>query len=140
MVEAANQLRWPFWDYAAAPPAGLPALPDIITDASVQIEGQNGRQQLNNPLARYDFRDPSVLIYNPINTWMSTYRWPSAGPNPVSDNQRAARAFANVRQNLQDQVFSMFTRCDNYLGFSSDQAGGSSFRCSNNIETTHNTV
>lgn len=141
MVDAANQLRWPFWDWAAVPPNNLPALPLMVTDVHVEVNGPNGRARIINPLFRYDIRDPSQMFYGPLNTWKRTYRWPTnAGPDPVSDTQRAVRAFGNVRRNLQDQIYAMFTRCNNYLGFSSDQAGGSSFRCSNNIESIHNTV
>lgn len=141
MVGAANLLRWPYWDWAGIPPNNLPALPLMITDERVTVDGPNGRQTINNPLFRYDIRDPSQMFYSPLTTWRRTYRWPTGGgSNPVSDNGRAARAFGNVRRNLQDQIYNMFTRCNNYLGFSSDQSGGSSFRCSNNIESIHNTV
>lgn len=141
MVRAAHELRWPFWDWGVIPPSGLPALPHIITDVNVDVDGPNGRRRIVNPLFRYDIRDPAQMVYTPLNTWKRTYRWPTNdSPNPVSETPRAAKAFANVRGNLQSQVYNMFTRCNNYLGFSTDQAGGSSFRCSNNIETIHNTV
>lgn len=46
----------------------------------------------------------------------------------------------SIRQNLQDQVFNMFSTCDEFIEVGSDAQGQSSSRCSNSIEGIHNTV
>ncbi|KAF2166719.1 hypothetical protein M409DRAFT_54512 [Zasmidium cellare ATCC 36951] len=141
MVAAANQMRWPYWDWAAKPPAGRPHLPKIVTDYEVTVNGPKGTTTFRNPLFRYDFTDSSGMYYSPFTTWKRTYRYPSTnGVNADSQTQSATNAFNNVRQSLTDQIYQLFTNCHDYLHFSNDDAGSSSAGCSLSLESIHNTI
>lgn len=141
MVAAANQMRWPYWDWAAKPPAGRPHLPKIVTDYEVTVNGPKGKTTFVNPLFRYDFKDSSGMYYSPFTTWQRTYRYPSTnGVNAASDTQSAINAFNNIRQSLTDQIYQLFTNCHDYLHFSNDDAGSSSAGCSLSLESIHNTI
>lgn len=143
MQGAANSLRWPYWDWAAKVPSGRPAFPAIFTDVTVTVQGPTGQQTFTNPLYRYDFKgnEQSNMFYGPFTDWTKTYRYPNSNSASASSNNGAvASAYSNGRQNLQDQVYQLFTNCKDYLHFSNDDAGSSSTSCSNSIETVHNTV
>lgn len=143
MVTAANQLRMPYWDWAAHPGNGRPVLPLMISDVTVTVTGPNGKKTFTNPLFRHDFQDPSQLFYGspPFTKWMSTYRWPNnLSDSPTSQTSKCAAAYSASRQSLQDQMYSLFTRCTDYLHFSNDMAGSSSTACSTSLENIHNTV
>lgn len=143
MVNAANQMRWPYWDWAAHPASGLPTLPRIVTDYSVTVNAPSGQRTLNNPLFRYDFtqQEMSSMYYGPFVNWPKTYRYPSANDgSSASNTQSCINAFESARQSLQDQVYSLFTQCKDYSHFSNDDAGSSSTQCSNSLEGIHNTV
>lgn len=143
MVNAANQLRMPYWDWAAHPGNGRPVLPLMISDVDVTVPGPTGQKTFTNPLFRHDFQDPSGMVYTspPFTQWKRTYRWPNnLSSNPASQTQKCADAYSNSRQSLQDQMYSLFTRCTDYLHFSNDMAGSSSTACSTSLENIHNTV
>ncbi|EME44704.1 hypothetical protein DOTSEDRAFT_72233 [Dothistroma septosporum NZE10] len=141
MQNAANVMRWPYWDWAAKPPSGRPTLPKIVSDYSVTVNAPSGSRTFNNPLFRYDFTDNSGLVYTPFTTWQRTYRYPSSNSaNAASDTQSCINAFDNVQRSLQDQVYSLFTQCKDYAHFSNDNADSSSTQCSNSLEGIHNTV
>jgi tyrosinase len=141
MVNAANLLRFPYWDWAKVPPNGLPALPYMISDFSVTVDSPTGRRTIDNPMFRYQFTDSSGLVYGPFTTWRRTYRYPNNnGVNAASNTGACASAFSNVRRNLQDQVYNLLTQCSSYPDFSNDDSRSSSRRCSNSLEGIHNTV
>lgn len=143
MVAAANQLRWPYWDWAAKPPAGRPALPAIVTDVTVTVNGPKGSQTFTNPFFRYDFKsnEQSQMYYSPFTSWTRSYRYPTSNnANAVSNTQASINAIAQNRANLQDQIYQLFTNCKQYLYFSNDDAGSSSSACSNSLEGIHNTI
>lgn len=115
----------------------------MISDVDVTVPGPSGSTTFTNPLFRHDFIDPSGLVYGnpPFTTWKRTYRWPNnLSANPASQTQKCADAYANSRQSLQDQMYSLFTGCTDYLHFSNDMAGSSSTQCSTSLENIHNTV
>lgn len=143
MVTAANKLRMPYWDWAAKPGNGRPVFPLMISDVTVTVNGPNGKSTFTNPLFRHDFADPSGLFYGnpPFTKWKRTYRWPTnLSDNPTSQNDKVASTYNSNRQNLADQMYSLFTRCTDYLHFSNDMAGSSSTACSTSLENIHNTV
>lgn len=142
MVAAASTMRWPYFDWAAKPPSGRPVMPQIISDYSVTVVGPNGKSTtFNNPLFRFDFPSSAGLVYPPFTTWKRTYRYPNSNnADAASNTQSLINAFANTRQSLQDQVYSLFSTCKDFLHFSNDDAGSSSTQCSNSLEGIHNTV
>lgn len=81
------------------------------------------------------------MVYSPFVNWRKTLRYPSStAANAISNNQNAINGFNNIRQSLQDQVYQLFTTCNDFLHFSNDAAGSSTTQCSNSLEGIHNTV
>lgn len=138
---AANDLRWPFIDWAARPPGTTSVLPLIITDATVTVQGPTGRTTFENPLLQYNFKgdENSRLFYGQFRTWPRTHRYPNSNSRDARSNQDAAvQAVRNFRQSMQDQVYQLFTQCRSYLYFSNNDARASSARCANSVEAIHN--
>ena len=77
-MQAAQQLRQPYWDWAtyALPPD------EVIRLSTVTITGFNGRDVVvNNPLLRYKFQARLPLNYFKGTTWaqyQTTLRQPDA--------------------------------------------------------------
>ena len=69
MVNAANLLRWPFWDWAAHPPNGGNNMPNFFTTPNIQVDSPTGSKSIKNPLFRHDFTDTSGLRYSPFVNW-----------------------------------------------------------------------
>lgn len=70
-----------------------------------------------------------------------TLRYPTSNANSASSQtNQAVAALNNIRQNMQDQVFNMFSTCDEFIEVASDAQGTSSSKCSNSIEGIHNTI
>lgn len=139
MKAAAQQIRIPYWDWAASPDSGDAVLPPTLSGQQVTIAGPNGDETVDNPLYSYHFDDPSNMYYSPFTTWADTMRYPtSSDPSATSQNQQAVDAFGNLQQNLQDQVYQLLTACQDYLGFATDDASNNA--CANSIEGIHNTV
>jgi tyrosinase len=65
---AANNLRLPYWDWAAKPASGS-TLPATITAATVTVDTPSGSKSIRNPLSRYVFSDTSGLVYNQYKIW-----------------------------------------------------------------------
>ena len=53
---------------------------------------------------------------------------------------KAINSLNNIRASMQDQVYNMFSTCDEFVEVGSDAAGQSSVKCSNSIENIHNTI
>ena len=141
MQGAASTIRFPYWDWAAIPRAGLPSFPNLITQSSVTIRTQTGTRSIANPLFRHDFADSSRLVYTPFINQDRTFRWPTANSNSaVSQNGLANNAVTNSRASLRDQLSQLFETCKDYAHFSNDVADSSSTRCSNSLEAIHNTI
>ena len=141
MQTAASTLRLPYWDWAAIPANGGPDLPPSTTGAQLTINAQTGQRTINNPLFRHDFTDASGMVYSPFINWKKTLRYPSStASTATSNNNNAINAFNNIRASLQDQVYQLFTTCNDYAHFSNDDAGTSTTQCSNSLEGIHNTI
>lgn len=82
--KAADDLRLPYWDWAA-PPYGFPA---VLSSPTVQIETPSGFETVNNPLFQYTFLNhPEPQEWFPTkgvgsDAWFGeqpfTVRWPDA--------------------------------------------------------------
>lgn len=144
---AAQTFRLPYWDWAAAPPSGLPTFPLIVSSKYATVNTPGGVRTIINPLFRHDFNPlvPSDMLYQPWTNWPVTLRWPtnngSVGLPPASSqNNLAQNAIENSRLNRRDAIYSMFTLCSDYLEFSNDQAASSSQGCHTSLESIHNQV
>lgn len=141
MVGAASTMRFPFWDWAAQPARGYPALPHIMSDKYITVETPTGTQTIANPLFRHDFQSPKDLVYTPFTDWQVTLRYPDTNSNTASSvTQDSSKAFENIRASLQDQVYQMFSTCRDFAGFANGDSASGSSRCSNSLEGIHNTV
>ncbi|KAK5105825.1 hypothetical protein LTR62_002105 [Meristemomyces frigidus] len=141
MYGAASTMRFPFWDWAAAPRPGYPTLPNIVSQKYVTVNGPTGSQTIINPLFRHDFVDPTDMYYSPFINWHVTLRYPGSNNwDASSQESEAISAFDNIRTSMQDQLYQLFTTCSDYLHFSNDDAGSSSTSCSNSLEGIHNTI
>jgi tyrosinase len=141
MTGAASTMRFPFWDWAAHPAPGYPALPNVMSDKYISVETPTGQQTIINPLFRHDFQSPKDLVYTPFINWQVTLRYPNSNANTASSTTASTTdAFNNIRASLQDQVYQMFSTCKNFAGFANDNSGSSSTRCSNSLEGIHNTI
>ncbi|KAF2863995.1 tyrosinase precursor, Monophenol monooxygenase [Piedraia hortae CBS 480.64] len=141
MQQAANTIRWPYWDWAAIPPNKKPVFPEIFTQSTISVNSPTGQITITNPLYRADIADISKLVYTPFTSWPSTLRYPNSNSRSASSQpNKAVSAFSNVRSSLQDQVYQLFTSCDDYAHFSNDMADSSSTSCSNSLEGIHNTI
>jgi tyrosinase len=141
MTGAASTMRFPFWDWAAHPAPGYPALPNVMSDKYMTVESPTGMVTIINPLFRHDFQNPKDLVYTPFINWQVTLRYPNSNANTASSTTTSAtNAFNNVRASLQDQVYQMFSTCKSFAGFASDNSGAASTRCSISLEGIHNTI
>lgn len=79
-LEAAKNLRVPYWDWAGPIPAGEPDIPSEITSTTVDITTPEGIKTVKNPL--YWFPFPSKFPYtsfpSPHYSWGTTLRYPSS--------------------------------------------------------------
>jgi len=141
MIQAASTMRLPYWDWAAQPPSGSSVLPNSLTDSAVTVNGPSGTVSIPNPLAQFNYQDASGMYYSPFTDYKTTVRYPTTGNSQATSQQnQAISAFTNAQPSLQDQVFSLFTQCNDYSHFSNDAADSSSTQCSNSLEGIHNTV
>ncbi|KAI9725564.1 MAG: hypothetical protein M1828_003052 [Chrysothrix sp. TS-e1954] len=137
---AAKNLRVPYWDWAATPPNGKPQLPALISNKFVTVTTPTGSQSILNPLFRYTFHplDHAGFIYDPFDNWGVTLRYPDGTETTAySVEQNAINTFANQAQSIKSSIYNMFTQCQVYATFSTDQADNSDPACSTSLEAIH---
>jgi tyrosinase len=142
MQTAAARLRMPYWDWAVKPASGSNVLPDSIAGATITVTQSNGQQAtINNPLAAYQYQNPSTMLYSPFVNWQTTLRYPTSNANNAQTQvNQLNNAMNSVQPSLQDQVYQLFSACNDYAHFSNDAASSSSTQCSTSLEAIHNTV
>ncbi|KAF2765725.1 tyrosinase precursor, Monophenol monooxygenase [Teratosphaeria nubilosa] len=138
---AAFRMRWPFWDWAPKAPDNGPTVPKVLTDPKITVKTPTGDVTIDNPFYSYAIQDPKDLVYSPFTIWKNTMRYPSSGDaNAASDMQRLIDGFESIRPNLQDQLYQMFSTCQDFQSMGSNQKDSSSPQCANSLESIHNTV
>ncbi|GAW04614.1 Di-copper centre-containing protein [Lentinula edodes] len=101
-ITAAQQLRWPYWDWTD-PSTGKEGLPALLKPHAVVLQLPNGTQKRleYNPLATYQFENPRPDGFQNMENskdnrwspfqvgqtayfkdWTSTYRWPTNSLHP----------------------------------------------------------
>ncbi|KAH9828396.1 Common central domain of tyrosinase [Teratosphaeria destructans] len=138
---AAFRTRWAFWDWAGHPPDNGPAIPKVLSDPRITVKTPTGDVTIDNPFHRHVFQSSNDLVFYPYTSWQFTMRCPSSS-DPTADSQdpKCGDDFANVRASLQDQLYQMFSTCQDFQSMGSPQKSSSSPSCANSLENIHNTV
>ncbi|CAG8666854.1 17332_t:CDS:2 [Racocetra fulgida] len=101
-VEAANQLRIPYWDWADV--KAIKGIPDVFTLTELEINTPEGMKKVKNPLRSYtipvDLAFPLGKGYNP--TDKPHYEIPSFGFNPFTPAGYSTVRYPNA--NYEDQI------------------------------------
>ena len=63
-TNAANNLRLPYWDWAAKPGSGS-TLPTALTAKTVTVDSPSGSKSIPNPLYQHTFKSSSGMVYTP---------------------------------------------------------------------------
>lgn len=66
-VEAAKNLRVPYWDWAKKPSNGQSAVPDVFLATQITVNMPDGEQTIDNPLYSYKFHPIVGDIFSPVN-------------------------------------------------------------------------
>ena len=141
----ASTMRFPYFDWAAAPPNNLPSFPLVLSSMGITLKTANGNINVINPLFRYDFQplNPNdMLNFQPWSFWTWTRRYPStnASAGAYSQNNLAADAFRNNRINIRNQLYSVFTQCPEFGEFSNDGSADSTAGCGISLEGIHDNI
>ncbi|KAL2358572.1 common central domain of tyrosinase-domain-containing protein [Cryomyces antarcticus] len=122
-ASAAITFRAPYWDWAAAPPAGQSVYPASLSDPTVQVTMPNGTTTIKNPLFAYTFNPlvPQDMFYNPFASWVETKRYPTSWDvAATSQNNLVAQQLDNSRLSFRDRLYNLFTAYSNYTEFSNE--------------------
>lgn len=115
-TKAADELRIPYWDWAAPPQL----FPEVMTAPTVQITTPTGTKNVKNPLYRYEFLNvPEPLEWFPEDQGFfdayqrqpCTLRWPDEETNTThaeAINQQFT--VEGSQEQLRSQVVSNFLR------------------------------
>ncbi|RKF58319.1 Tyrosinase [Golovinomyces cichoracearum] len=134
-VEAAKNLRLPYWDWAADP-----RLPEIATTPNIEINTWNGTQIVDNPLFQYKFNGPLDPILFPPNGqdgWFSQFSHTVRGANTKSPEEVNHFDVVNThlqRNNIMSNTWRVLVKSSNFNSFSSTATPGLS------LEEIHNNV
>jgi tyrosinase len=134
----------PFWDWARFPGAGQPAVPTQIRDQQVTVTKPSGQVTIANPLYSYSFGSslPVEMNGGPWNNWPATLRRPVANPTR-SNNNEMNNKFQNIRINLRDRLFGLFSTRVSFGLVSTSALGARTAQNGNNpdsIESIHDVV
>ncbi|GAW18089.1 hypothetical protein ANO14919_075600 [Xylariales sp. No.14919] len=143
---AAKRFRIPYWDWAAAPPAGESVLPLSIGGSSVvNVTGPNGIQSVSNPLFSFAFKpfNGSIFPDAPYNKWNETKRapYPNTDPNAISNNSFVATSLDKHLPSYQQRLYNLFANYPNYTHFSNEGwIGQNNSGTFDSIESLHDSV
>ncbi|KAI9668449.1 MAG: hypothetical protein M1831_001203 [Alyxoria varia] len=136
---AARNLRVPYWDWAANY-GGSAVLPASMTNKFVTLETPSGRQNVLNPLFRYDTHplDRAGFLTDPWDAWPVTLRYPnSTDPVRVASQNNLATARVNQdNPSLRQRIYQLFANCRDYRGFSNSNSNV----CGQSLEAVHNNI
>ncbi|GJE90071.1 di-copper centre-containing protein [Phanerochaete sordida] len=121
-AEAAQALRFPFWDWAAGK-ASKDGVPRVLTDDKVSISMPGGgKEDVDNPLAFFPFKtvpegfqdevldpaNPEVKAY--FAQWKRTFRYAGSTPNPTGSGIAELNAqFKKKAESIRRSVGRLFT-------------------------------
>lgn len=144
MQAAAINFRIPYWDWAAAPPAGGNDYPIWVSNQYVSVNDPiKGSQTVLNPLFRYDFHPISAndMVYNPFATWSWTRRDPTSwNASGTSQNNLVNTQIINNVVNFRDRLYNLFTSYSNFTQFGNEAWITSSTTNADSLESLHDTL
>ncbi|WPH01836.1 Hypothetical protein R9X50_00469000 [Acrodontium crateriforme] len=142
MVDAAQKLRLPFWDWAAKPPSSGQVFPNSFTQPTVVVNGPNGEEIIGNPLYQFNISNPSAndpYTGEAFVVWDETLRYPTSETNPADSQNSVAQSYLNSAQpGNQESVYNLLSNCPSWSSFSN--TGGAASQCSMSIEGIHNNI
>ena len=124
-VAAAQQFRIPYYDWAAYPARGAPALPPALSSPKVTVFDTDGQtKSIDNPLYSFYFHplNPSPGDFSTRGKWSKipqTVRWPDANGN--SQNGLANSALANEAPTLRRNVSLLLQSYTRFMAFSNNR-------------------
>ena len=71
-AQAALSWRFPYWDWAAAPPANESSFPSSLMRPTVQVTTPNGTNTIANPLYAFRFHPVSKADFY-FDPWVSSF-------------------------------------------------------------------
>ncbi|PPQ85895.1 hypothetical protein CVT25_015834 [Psilocybe cyanescens] len=136
-VEAAANIRQPYWDWAvnAVPPV------EVIALKQVQITGPNGSKiTVDNPLYHYKFNPIDRSFPSPYSGWPTTLRQPtSSRPNATDNVTRLKNVLRAAQSDITTSTYSMLTRVHTWTAFSNHTVGDGG-STSNSLEAIHDGI
>ncbi|KAI5244883.1 Di-copper centre-containing protein [Aureobasidium subglaciale] len=142
-VAAAQNWRYPYWDWAAAPCSSCKAFPALLSDQWATVTTPTGIQTIANPLFRYDFHPVSVsdMVYNPFASWDVTKRYPSSwDASAGSQNNLLNPIFTNSQVNFRDRLYNLFTNYNNFHQFGDSAWITASSTNADSLESLHDGI
>lgn len=100
-VQAATNLRMPYWDWAQPPQANENPFPQLFTDATVDVSTPTGQQTVPNPLMRYTLNGDNSFLGHPTTVRSPTFT-------------------TTNRAQLRQDIWAMLGSSMNYNAFSND--------------------
>jgi len=136
-IQAANELRLPYWDWAldAVPPD------EVIALTQVAITGPNGNKvTVDNPLYHYTFHPVDPSFPRPSSLWKTTIRQPTNQTANARDNVNRLRSVLQSSQSdITSSTFNMLTRVRDWPSFSNHTSGDGG-STSNSLEAIHDGI
>ncbi|CAD0083012.1 unnamed protein product [Aureobasidium vineae] len=143
-VAAAQNWRYPYWDWAATPCSSCKAFPDLIANQWATVTTPTGVQTIANPLFRYDFHPVSVsdMVYNPVRIVPGHIsRYPTSWDTSAgSQNNLLNGIFANSQVNFRDRLYNLFTNYNNFHQFGDSAWITTSSTNADSLESLHDAI
>ncbi|KEQ72123.1 Di-copper centre-containing protein [Aureobasidium namibiae CBS 147.97] len=142
-VAAAQNWRYPYWDWAVTPCNGCSTFPTQLSNQWATVTTPTGVQTIANPLFRYDFHPVSVsdMVYNPFASWDVTKRYPTSWDNSASSQNNLLNGiFANSQVNFRDRLYNLFTNYNNFHQFGDSAWITASSTNADSLESIHDGI
>jgi tyrosinase len=140
-LSAAQNLRIPYWDWAA-PQNGGNTVPDVLVQPQITVNTPSGQQTIDNPVYSYKFTQSTQnLVYSPFTSWDKTYRHPVSQDNPTqNDDQDLISTMNGQQSNLASRLFNLFANYQNFAMVSNEAWAQGQSGNYDSIESIHDAI
>ncbi|KIW05630.1 uncharacterized protein PV09_03501 [Verruconis gallopava] len=140
-LSAAQNLRIPYWDWAA-PQNDSNVVPDVLIQQQISVNTPSGQQTIDNPLYTYKFTAQTQdLVYSPFTSWTQTYRHPVSQDTPTQNNDQDFVSTMNSQQpSLASRLFNLFANYNQFSQVSNEAWYQGQSGNYDSIESIHDTV